>query len=223
MRLSDEDTNKVLKRYRARWTKYGHSQRGVGWGKKGRQGLRFQVLASYWTLKGKRILDIGAGFGDLFPFLKKYSIKSYQGIEIVPELAEQGRKAFGRDPQFDLQTGDFLALPLKAHYDIAFISGLFNFRLVNGGNYRFIQSVLSKALTICEDGVACNFITDRVDYHNPLIFNARPERILQIGLSLTRNLALKNDYFPFEYSLFLNKNDSFSKKDAVFHRYKHAW
>ena len=68
--------------------------------------------------------------------------------------------------------------------------------------------------------MASNFITDRVDYHEDLIFNTRPEEMVTLALSLTRNFVLCNDYFPFEFSLFLNKDDSFETSDTIFNAYK---
>ena len=101
-----------------------------------------------------------------------------------------------------------------------FISGLFNFKLLSGNNYEFIEIVLSNAAHVASSGIACNFITDRVDYTEELIFNARPEKILSLALSLSKNIVLRSDYMPFEYSLFISKIDTFSPDSAVFDSYQ---
>jgi len=220
--FSERDRRDVVARYSRRFAEHGHSQEALGWGKKGKQDVRFEVLASRWDFAGARVLDIGAGFGDLYAYLKPRGIRSYHGYELVPALAEKGRQLYGRNKNFRLTAGDFLGLPLARDYDIALISGLFNFKLARGNNDEFIAAVLGKAFARCSVGVAANFITDRVDYREKLLFNASPEKIVALALTLTRSFVLRNDYFPFEFSLFLNKDDSFHKKDTIFSAYKNA-
>ena len=58
---SSEESDSVVKRYESRLRNHGVGEEALGWGKKGRQQLRFSVLASHWDLSGKRILDLGAG------------------------------------------------------------------------------------------------------------------------------------------------------------------
>ena len=218
--FSPADKQKTIARYSKLFNRYSHSQKALGWGEKGKQELRFKVLVDYWNLKGMRILDIGAGFGDLYQFLQPYKIKNYHGFELVRDLAQKGIELYGTNDNFKMSIGNFLEIELVEEYDIAFISGLFNFKLVNGNNDEFIRSVITKAFRQCRVGLASNFITDRVDYEEELIFNSRPETILEMGLALTRNVLLRCDYFPFEFSLFLTKDDSFSKEDTIFNTYK---
>jgi SAM-dependent methyltransferase len=216
--FSESDKDKVIARYNERLKQFGYSQEAVGWGKKGKQDVRFEVLAGYWNLKGKRILDIGAGFGDLYKFLKPAGIKSYNGVDIVPSLVEKGNEIFGNEENFVLKVGNFLEMDFDQEFDIAFISGTFNFKLLNGNNYEFIEGVLKKTMNLCTEGVCANFITDRVDYHEELIFNSNPEKIMTICLNLTKNICFKQDCFPFEFSIFMNKDTSFSE-NTIFNRY----
>ncbi|NBV12557.1 MAG: class I SAM-dependent methyltransferase [Sphingobacteriia bacterium] len=218
--FSDADKEKVVARYTQRFNDFGYSQKALGWGEKGRQEIRFEVLASLWDFKGASVLDIGAGFGDFFQFIGPDKIGYYHGFELVPALADTGKEKYGHHPNFELTLGDFINDTLTRKYDYVIISGLFNFKLVNGNNYDFIRQVISKAFENCNKGLASNFITDRVDYHEDLIFNTRPEEMVTLALSLTRNFVLRNDYFPFEFSLFLNKDDSFETSDTIFNAYK---
>jgi hypothetical protein len=219
--FSEKDKTKTINRYTQRFETYGYSQKAVGWGDKGKQDLRFEVLASYFPLENMRILDVGAGFGDLYKYLMPYGISAYHGIELVHSLVTKGNEIYGSSTKFNLTEENFLELSLQNEYDICFISGLFNFKLVAGNNYEFIASVLKKAFECCQVGLAANFITDRVDYQEDLIFNSKPEKILEIILGLTKNVSLRNDYFPFEFSVFLNKNERFLQEDTIFESYKH--
>jgi hypothetical protein len=220
--FSKEDKERTISRYTKRFENYGYSQKAVGWGEKGKQDLRFEVLASYFPLESMRILDVGAGFGDLYKYLSSRNIKSYHGFDLVESLVVKGNELYGSNDNFKLTLGDFSELSLRDDYDVCFISGMFNFKLVGGNNYEFISSTMAKAFASCQVGLAANFITDRVDYHEELIFNSKPEKILEIALSLTKNVALRNDYFPFEFSVFLNRDQSFSKEDTIFNSYKYG-
>jgi ubiquinone/menaquinone biosynthesis C-methylase UbiE len=220
--FSKKDEEKVISRYSKRLEEFGYSQKAVGWGEKGKQEIRFEHLASEWNLKNKSILDIGAGFGDLYKFLKPLGISDYTGIDVVPSLVEKGNEVFSDAENFKLIEGNILEIDLESNFDIAFISGTFNFKLLDGKNYEFIEAVLRKCMHLCKEGVCANFITDRVDYHEELIFNSKPEKILEIGLSMTKNIVFKQDCFPFEFSVFMRKDDSFLKETTIFNSYLHG-
>lgn len=214
--FTDSDHEKVVERYTQRYAEFGHSEKSLGWGTKGRQQLRFEVLCSYWNLTGMRILDLGAGFGDLFRFLSDKNIESYFGIELTPALVEEGLIQHSSDPRFHLSLGNAIDLSSVPTCDISIISGLFNFKLESNNNYLFIEHILKSAFEKSDTGCAANFITDRVDYTEELIFNARPETVLTIALGITKNIVMRFDYMPFEYSLFLNKHQSFDPSVAIF-------
>jgi SAM-dependent methyltransferase len=220
MNFSDKDKTNVIDRYTEKYSQFGYSQKAVGWGEKGRQGLRFSILSSLWNFKGASVLDIGAGFGDFYNFIGKDTISSYHGFDLVPVLVDKGKQLYGSNDNFNLTLGNFMELPLEKKYDIVIISGLFNFKLADGNNYSFINDVITKAFSVCNVGLAANFITDRVDRKDDIVFNSSPEKIVEITLKHTKNFALRNDYMPFEFSVFLNKDDSFSTSDAIFNSYK---
>src|SRR3989339_2012946 len=68
--MNDKDKAVFIRRYRARYQQHGYSPVSLGWGKGGRQHLRFSVLAGIGIGKEDSVLDIGCGFGDLFGYLK---------------------------------------------------------------------------------------------------------------------------------------------------------
>ena len=74
---------------------------------------------------------------------------------------------------------------------------------------------------LCRDAVSVNFLSDRVNFRRERTFYASPARILDIALSMTRNVRLRHDYMPFEFSVALFKDASFADKDTVFNRYIH--
>lgn len=218
MGFESVDRDRVLERYRRRFDEHGESQQALGWGPKGRQRLRFRKLleSSNWELSGASALDLGAGFGELYDFLVPFGISAYCGVELVPSFVETGIARRGEQPGFQLHVGDCQDLSAIGAVDATFISGLFNFALADGDNYSFIRTVLDKALRVSRLGVAANFVTDRVDRRDEVMFYANPERILSIALGLSRNVKLCADYMPFEFTLVIDNRQGFDPDLAVF-------
>jgi len=67
--MNQNDLKNLIDRYSRRFESFGYDPRTLGWDK-GKQMVRFELLTSQIDLRGKRILDIGCGFGDLNIFLK---------------------------------------------------------------------------------------------------------------------------------------------------------
>lgn len=73
---------------------------------------------------------------------------------------------------------------------------------------------------LCSDGLAFDFLSDKVDYRHEHTFHSSPEKVLEIAYKYSRNIVLRNDYMPFEFAIIIFKDDGFDKQDTVFHRYK---
>lgn len=221
--FSKNDRSSVISRYTDKYKKFGYSQKTLGWDK-GKQDIRFDVLASQWDFEGATVLDIGCGFGDFFRFSnnKFGKLGKYTGLELVPSLIQEGMELYGDDPVFEIISGSITDWEPEMNYDFVIISGLFNFKLEGGSNknYEFIDFVLNRSISVANKGVAANFLSDKVDYEYDNTFHSNPGKTLDICFKLTQNIVLRNDYFPFEFSVFLNKNDVFEKEDTIFNEYK---
>ncbi len=78
---------------------HGPTFRATLWTSAEKQVERFRVISGMHDLSGKRILDVGAGLGDLAAYLIKRRVRyaQYLGIEGVPEMAEEaGRRRLKR-------------------------------------------------------------------------------------------------------------------------------
>ena len=219
MKLNKEDANLITQLYAERYKVYGYNPKTLGWFK-GKQNLRFSILTSQVDLEGKSILDIGCGFGDLNHFLKS-RLKSYRyhGIDLVEELIIEAK---GRHPEEEIlfSCGDFLSAPSQL-YNFILGSGIFNFRLSHEDNYDYIARTLRKAFEECTIGCAFDFLSDQVDFQKyGFTFHSNPPKILEFAYSISRNVVLRNDYAPFEFTLFLFKDDSFDPETTIFNRYR---
>jgi SAM-dependent methyltransferase len=219
MRLSNKDKSEIIQRYSERYQQYGYSPLTLGWDK-GKQDIRFDILTSLQDLSNQSILDIGCGFGDLNITLKnKFNNYYYLGIDIVPDLIAEARRRYSND-NIDFLCGDFLEQAVAQEFDFAIASGIFNFKLKNRNNYSFIESIIKKALSVCREGIAFDFLSDKVDFKYDHTFHSSPERIIEIAYKYSRNIVLRNDYMPFEFTLYIFKDDSFEISDTLFNKLK---
>lgn len=214
--FSEADRHEVKDRYVKRFKENGYSEKALGWGEKGRRDTRYQKLASYWDLTGKTVLDVGAGFGDFYRIACNRGAAEYIGLELLPEFVAKGNSLYRGETNFSLIERDISIGSTLPDNDVSFISGLFNFKLQNGENYSFIEDILSKCFRHSSIGVSANFVTNRVDFIDPIMFYSDPCQVLEIAFRLTRKVVLLQDYFPFEFSIHLSKNDSFDPNISIF-------
>lgn len=218
--MNKMDENEIITmqtQYNKRYAEFGYSPKSLGW-LKGKQDIRFEMLTSEYDFENKTVLDIGCGFGDLNKTLsQKFCSYSYIGCDLCSTLLEEGKKHF---PNSLFYEGDFLSLEISQPIDWALASGPFNHLFEKNNNYEFIKSCMDKAFHLVTDGFSFDFISDKVDYRDEHIFYSSPEKILSFAYSLSRNVILKSNYMPFEFSIFVFKDDSF-ESDTVFRKYKH--
>jgi SAM-dependent methyltransferase len=215
------DRDATLAKYRNGFEEHGYSPKALGWDK-GRQDIRFGVLLGFFPeLKGKTILDIGCGFGDLNRAIQSRvgDDYSYVGVDLVGELVDVARER-NQGANLRFVEADFLAAAFDETFDVVVSSGIFNHKFESGENDSFTDRVLAKAFSLCREGIAFDFLSDKVDYRYEHTYHHSPERILGVAYGLSRRVMLRNDYMPFEFSVYVGKDDSFEPGDAVFAAHK---
>jgi len=220
--MSAIDVADMVSRYSALYSKHGYSPQSLDWGK-GRQDIRFEVLLDYFDCSSQRILDMGCGFGDLNRVLtRSYGTSyDYMGIDLVDDFLIEARQRYGRE-RVDFVKGDFLEMGTDGHFDIVVGSGIFNYKFSESSNAEFIEQVMLNAARTCRQGFAFDFLSDKVDFRLPHTWHANPAVILDIAYGISRNVVLRNDYIPFEFSVCVYMDDHFSPDEVVFERYKRA-
>ena len=218
IKLPSADRGLILNRYRALFKEYGCSPQSLGW-TKGKQNIRFDILSSYFELKRKKILDIGCGFGDLFKYLNILGVDTqYHGIDIVDVFIDKAKELFPEEEACCFDCEDFLSADFPDKYDVIFGSGCFNLKLEETDNYEYIGRAFEKAYDLCEEGFAFDFLKDRVNFMREHCFYYNPEKLLCLAYSYSRNVVLRSDYMPFEFSICVYKDDSFNS-NTVFNKY----
>jgi SAM-dependent methyltransferase len=211
--LKDDEKNETISRYNDRLKKYGYDPKTLGW-VKGKQEVRFQVLSEIGNIDNSSIMDIGCGFGDLYGFLKNKGLNiRYTGVDLNSSLIDIAEKIY---PEAKFCVLDCDEEEIEGSYDWIFASGVFNFRLED--NHSFIAGILNKMFRACNKGMAADFLSSYVDYQNEGAFHSRPEEIFSLGKSMSRRVALRHDYMPFEFCVYVYKDDRFNER-TVFEEY----
>lgn len=196
--------------------RFGMGPEALGWSK-GNQFLRFKQLTTGWELPEKSFLDVGCGLGDFVSFLRwqKVGNFSYCGIDLMPEFVEEGRQRHEAKGVSFIE-GDFLEFPFDSVFDYVIASGTFNLKRSDHAGYDYVFQNMSKMFELSRSAISMDFLTNRVDFTHKHNFNSSPEKILSMAYSLSKRVFLRNDVFPFEFSVTIIKDDSFNPATSVF-------
>ena len=208
MKFSNSDSEFVADFYDDRYNPNNSNYQNCGWGSRKSQIPRFENLFLNITPQNK-ILDFGAGMGDLAEFL--YQGKNdfaYLGVDVSKTLLEAARKKYKRDPNINFCLGDFRSCKreiVRFAPDISVASGVFTLRRPSSKNYDVAKTVLEQLFICTNEVVAANFLTTNVDYINPKNFHYDPEIMLAFGRSLSENVFLYHNHILREFTLQIHK------------------
>ncbi len=213
----------IAKVYRSAFEEHGVSPASLLWSK-GKQKVRFEVLCAPWNIAGKKILDVGCGFADLYQFLTDKGISvDYTGIELLPEFVQIARRRY---PDAKIIEGDFLeALSEQGEkFDVAIASGTFNVlpQTVPLQAYKnYVLECIRKMVEVSRQGVSVDFqSTYNIDFRYSTGFYLSPTEALDLCLLRFGRIALRHDYFPYEYAVFIFKDNEIIKPLNVFREWE---
>jgi len=223
--MNPEDVREYADRYSHRLAEFGYSPKTLGWGKGGRQSIRYEVLTSPFLHTDMpestcSILDVGCGFGDLLDFLHARRWQGrYEGIDIVPDLLAVARQ---RHPGGHFALGDISGEPLQklGRFDYVIASGVFNARLHGESNEVHIAKAIERMCEIARLGVFVDFMSSYVDYRNGQGWYTDPAWAFSTGKRFSRRVAIRHDYMPYEFTLYIFLNDNVSDNN-VFEAFIH--
>jgi SAM-dependent methyltransferase len=209
--MNNPEKQIIIDRYAKRLAQFGYDPKTLGW-TKGKHNLRFHILLSQWNLDNADILDFGCGFGDMYAYcMRHFSNTRYQGIDLNQELITEGKKQY---PNADLSARDAFAASLDKQYDYIFSSGVHNFKLTD--NWRFIQDTFELFNNFSTKGFALNFLSNKVEYELSDTYHSDPALVLDLCYKYSNRVVLRNDYMPFEFTVFVDKQNEFDKDHGVY-------
>jgi trans-aconitate methyltransferase len=209
--MNDQEIDVVLRRYSERLAALGPVPEALGW-TKGRHGLRYHLLLQPWNLTTEQVLDFGCGFGDMYGYCREHLPRvRYEGFDLNPALVAVGRQRY---PDAHLSDGNALRDGLNGQWDLIVASGLFNFLLTD--NWSFIQAMFDLFARHARIGFAANFLSDRVDYRLDHTYHADPAKVLDLAYRYSNRVMLRNDYMPFEFTLYVDLRRDFDATHVVY-------
>lgn len=212
MRASDREA--TIRRYQARLARHGLGARALGWDK-GRQQIRFAAALHGLDTGFASILDMGCGLGDLFGYLRRLGWKGrYLGLDIVPEFVAEARRRFGADGA-EFRELELSSQALRESFEVSVAIGVFNHRLRQGSwdDLRAMFRALWRHSSLL---VAVDFLSATAAQRRPELRYWDAGSLLRFGLSHSKRVTLAHDYMPFEFTLQVWRDDSFTRACPAF-------
>jgi SAM-dependent methyltransferase len=207
--MEPSDRQAYVERYEARLREHGHAPETLGWGKPGREHVRFDVMADVIDQVGARsVLDVGCGFADFYDHLLARGWDGeYSGIDIVPGLLAQARE---RHPAIAVEEADIGGhLPGACdRFDVVVASGVFNARLHAESNHEHIERSVRRMFELCRLAVSVDYMSTLVDFEHPDAWHTDPAWALELASGLSKRFHLRHDYMPFEFAVAIYRDDT---------------
>lgn len=127
------------------------------------------------VLPGRRILDIGCGYGAVYDCLPNNFKTGYVGIDVSPELVEIAKL---RHPEGNFVVADATRLPFSSgHFDLAVIRSI-RAMLMRAGLPRVFASILREARRVASGVLVLEYGRD-VGRNEPVYVDNHPEHLLE--------------------------------------------
>ena len=194
------DSAAIFKYHRDMIDMYGtKSSYTLGWRDWESQYVRFKALSGIADLNGRSILDAGCGFADLLPFLQNIypQIRSYCGIEQIPELLDVAVARYAALPGNSFISGNFITRQLPAA-DYVFASGSLNYSSVDPN---FIFKAIEKLYESCKLGLGFNLLK-KIE-GSGLVIAYKPRIIFAYCRTLCDKVVIIDDYDEDDFTIFM--------------------
>ncbi len=211
--MNRKDKDEIIHRYETRLKEYGHDVRTLGSGSDEKQLLRYTALAAIGIRNGETVLDLGCGFGDFHAFLERRDIHvDYTGYDIVPAFIETASKTH---PIAKFELRDIQENPPDRRFDWIVSSQAFNNILKYEDNDALVKDVLAAAWQYCERGIAIDMMGDHVDFREERLHYFNPEKMFSYAKTLSKYVALRHDYLPYEFCLYIYRQSPIQPDERV--------
>ncbi|HET7671802.1 MAG TPA: class I SAM-dependent methyltransferase [Burkholderiales bacterium] len=195
------DGSETSRFYEEHIRRFGYSYRALGFGRRASQEKRFEAALGMGSLHGKRLLDVGCGFGDLLAWLNARGIEpDYTGIDICKPMIERCRKRFANTGA-KFMVGDALTFVPADPYDYIVASGIFGYNA--GDTRKRVQPTLERLFDLTHIALSVNFLSRRAPTRSPGRLYLHPADVLQFALKLTPAVRLDHSYLPNDFTLCL--------------------
>lgn len=199
------NTADVAELYNKRFDQHGRDIKTVGWGSERSQRLRFEVLFRGLDPKGKTILDVGCGLGDLIPFLEQQTGGefNYIGVDVAEQLICDARETYGSVCR-EFHTGDIFSVNVP-QVDISVLSGALSFKVP--GIEAYAHETMRRMFELSREAASLNFLTKYVDFELEKNQHYQPESIFSNAKRISKSVNLFHDYALYEFTVQVIKSE----------------
>lgn len=163
------------------------------------QRMRFEAFLKYHDVRGKTVLDVGCGAGDLLAHLQRSGIDcEYFGFDLSPAMIARCRERF---PNGNFESGDILKWQPGRRFDHVISIGIHNIRIPQGPV--LLDEITRRQFELCSVSAHVSILTDRFQGFAPHIQAWRAEEVLTMALAITPYVVLRHDYLPNDFSVTL--------------------
>jgi SAM-dependent methyltransferase len=188
----------------ARWYRdhvraYGYGYKALGFGRRSSQEKRFAAMLELGSFHGRRLLDVGCGFGDFLAYLNARGVHPvYTGLDICPPMIDRCNKRFtGSDARFLVD--DALTYAPEQSFDYVVASGIFGYAAK--GMRERLRPVVEHLFSLASIGLAVNFLSGATPRRTAGRLYVYPWDVLQLALGMTPAARLDHTYLPNDFTL----------------------
>jgi SAM-dependent methyltransferase len=199
----DSQTSRFYERHVRR---FGYDYRALGFGRPASQEKRFHALASLGAFGGRSLLDVGCGFGDLLPWLRRRGMQpaEYTGLDLCGPMIEHCAQRFADECASGAARfvcADAFDYEPPSQHDFVVASGIFGYA-ARGARGR-VRPTIERMFSWCREGLAVNFLSRHAPQRVPTRLYLDPSEQLAHALELTPAVRLDHTYMPNDFTLFL--------------------
>ncbi len=194
-------THAIRAHYEPRIAAGGPNHEIVNWASAAAQRARFEVLIDHVPLRGRSLLDIGCGVGDLPALLDERDIEcDYTGVDILERMVEVCRQ---RLPDRRFVWADVFSDPPlpAASFDVVFCSGAFNLDL--GNNHQFLPWAVRRMAELSRRHVVFNLLHARAGLKEDRYFFYDPAEVVDLVRPLGGEVSVIDDYLHNDFTVIL--------------------
>jgi SAM-dependent methyltransferase len=181
---------------------YGESPLALHWVDYRSMAIRFKNLVRDIEVQGRSVLDAGCGMGDLLPYLYARADNfDYLGVDINPGFIDIAKKRY---EGHRFETGNPFSGQFKGRFDLVFSSGVMNINVKDWQTHR--QTMIKTLFKLCRETLIFNMAGGYNPWpSDPLIAYASANEILEFCQSLTKDVELRADYLPSDFTIVMHK------------------
>ena len=219
--VSEDTRNKIRKDQESHFRELYRQHRGtpmaVSSESPAHKDKRYSEIAGIFANRPSfTVHDVGMGLADFKAFLDRGFADraiTYSGSDILQEYVEEAGRRY---PESQFLVRDLSMAAGDDRYDYVTLSGVFHQRRNSSIPEweAFAQQLLENCFAMCERGLAFNFISPFVDFHQTEVYYCNLHKLIEfIPARLSRFFTIKHDYALYEFTVHVYREQEIARRD----------